>query len=182
MRHTHPDPTSLVVTRWLSLLVAGLPLARGAGLLASGTLAIRNARDPGPANPPDFDGLFLAFGGCAFLTLATPLLAAAIGVWLRKRAATIALAVLCVTAILLGLGLWIMPRRSPPTTLTDAPSAPSVAYALLLAACAVASTKAAIDLYRRPDQPPGFPPGPPPLPAPLPDFNIVDDVPADHDS
>jgi hypothetical protein len=60
-------------------------------------------------------------------------------------------------------------------------SAAWVAYAALLVASAVASTKAAIDLYSQPAEMTGFAPLPPPPPAPLPDFNIVDDRPADGD-
>ena len=183
MRGVHSDPISLVLARWLSLLVTGLPLVGGAWLLASGVVSARDARDPGPANWPDLDGVFTAFGGCVLLTLAAPVLGATIGVWRRKRAATILLAALCAAALFFGVWLRIVSSRPVPSARScDWSSAVSVAYGLLLAACAVASARAAIELRRLPGELTEPQYAPPPLPGPVPDFDVVDDLPKDDEA
>jgi hypothetical protein len=182
---TRPGPTSLALARWLAIPVAGIPPAVGFWLLIRGLIQTRDAGGAGPASPPDLEGPFAVLGACIVLTVASPLIAAlvaaTVGVWLRKRWGTITLATLCAlqgaaTAFLLISAL--NPALRPAVTL---PLSWTAAYTALLLGCAAVSIKATVDLGRDPTHALGFPVLASRVPpAPLPDFEILDDSPAEE--
>jgi hypothetical protein len=174
MHRLEPKPPSLIITRWLALLVAGVPFAYGVWMIAQIRDAARHHHEPvGPAGP-DFGPILRIIAACAVWMVAASLAAGAIRVWRKKSPALAQLAGLCVVVFALIAMLTTLAARMSKQGLQISGSL--VAYASVLLICAITSATAAIELRKSLPQARGFPVGPPPLPR---NFNIVDDLPKD---
>jgi hypothetical protein len=178
MRRLQSDPPSLLITRWLALLVTGICTARGTWVLLQGISLTRNEHaPPGPAGP-DFGPLVTVIGGSVILAVAASLSLVTLRTWRRRDpepfdAAKACILVLALIAIRTTLAQLFSTKR-------NVLSVGMLAYCGLLVACAIAGIKAAIDLKRGRAQPHGFPVVPPPFPPALPDPDATDDLPADE--